>query len=91
MTKYSEPSDPKGLIFEAYRIPNITEKDRRTIFFDWVLNLEDVKDPIAEINYLYNKYGILNDKHPMSVVLKEGSQGFSASPKRARKRKKLIR
>ena len=85
MKKYSDPSDPKGLIFEAFRIPGITEKDCRTIFFDWALSIDKEKNPIDEIRHLYNKYSELDAGHPMNLVLKEGLE-FKAHSRRRKKR-----
>ena len=39
--------DPRGLIFEAYRM-EIGPEDARTIFFDWALGLAEAAGP-AEI------------------------------------------
>ena len=37
--KKGDENDPKGLIFEAYRIDGITLPECRTIFLDWALSL----------------------------------------------------
>ena len=82
MNKYSISSDPRGLIFEAYRIDGITGPDCRSIFFDWALGLKAESDPIAEINILFDAYSADNPNHPMNVVLQEGLKNFSSKPKR---------
>ena len=46
MNKYSILSDPRGVIFEAYRIEGITGPDCRSIFLDWALGLNTDLDPI---------------------------------------------
>ena len=87
MEKYSNPSDPKGLIYEAYRIPKISEEDCRTIFFDWALSLEIEKNPVQEIRILYKKYGEMDKLHPMTLVLQEGLESVSQNRKRRRRNK----
>ena len=82
MDKYSISSDPRGLIFEAYRIEGISGPDCRSIFFDWALGLNVEVDPIKEINILFNTYSIDNPNHPMNFVLQEGLKKFSSQPKR---------
>jgi hypothetical protein len=66
------PTDPKGLIFEAYRIDNIIKSDCRTIFLDWALSLPDGKDPIESISILLKEYADMPLNHPMTRVLREG-------------------
>ena len=82
MNKYSISSDPRGLIFEAYKIKGITGPDCRSIFFDWALGLGDESDPIKEINLLLKVYGADNHNHPMNLVLEEGLNQFNSKPKR---------
>ena len=82
MNKYSISSDPRGVIFEAYRIEGITGPDCRSIFFDWALGLKVELDPIVEINILYDAYSADNPNHPMNVVLQEGLKNFRSQPKR---------
>ena len=62
--------DPKGLIFEAYRIDGITKSECRTIFLDWALSIPIVADQKSMIQILLDRYGA--DGHPMSEVLNEG-------------------
>ena len=82
MNKYSISSDPRGVIFEAYRIEGITGPDCRSIFFDWALSLKEEFDPLVEINILFETYSLHNPNHPMNVVLQEGLKNFSSQPKR---------
>ena len=79
MTK-STPEDPKGLIFEAYRIDGITAAECRTIFLDWALSLPDGVDTSASLRTLLERYASHGD-HPMTRVLTEGRQGI-ATPRR---------
>ena len=82
MKKYSISSDPRGVIFEAYRIEGITGPDCRSIFLDWALGLNIDLDPIEEIKILYDAYSADNPSHPMNLVLKEGLKNFTSQPKR---------
>ena len=82
MNKYSILSDPRGVIFEAYRIEGITGPDCRSIFLDWALGLNIDLDPIEEINILYDSYSGDNPNHPMNLVLQEGLKNFTSQPKR---------
>ena len=73
--------DPKGLIFEAYRIDGITKSECRTIFLDWALSLPDTQTPAQTIDHLLTRYSGDNPDHPMTEVLQEGSQSI-ATPRR---------
>lgn len=65
--------DPKGLIFEAYRIEGITAAECRSIFLDWALSMPIDANTRATLAALLAKYGESNAKdHPMTVVLSEG-------------------
>jgi len=74
------PEDPKGLIFEAYRIEGITKSECRTIFLDWALSLSTQQDTHAAIRQLLDTHGADPD-HPMSSVLSEGLLSI-ATPRR---------
>ena len=86
MGKYSIRNDPRGLIYEAYKIEGITEKDCRSIFFDWAVGLGSELNPVQEVSILYDTYALDNPGHPMNGVLKEGLSNFK-QPSRRRKRK----
>ena len=66
--------DPKGLIFEAYRIDGITKSECRTIFLDWALSIPIEADQKSMIQVLLDRYGA--DGHPMSEVLTKGLPRF---------------
>ena len=87
MGKFSVSSDPRGLIFEAYRIDGITLEDCRSIFFDWALGLTPDLVAIDEVTKLYNIYVLKNPNHPMSLVLKEGVSKFNFKLRANRKRR----
>ena len=75
--------DPKGLIYEAYRIDGITAAECRTIFLDWALSIPIDADTKANLAALLAKYGesSAND-HPMTVVLTEGMNAIVAPRRR---------
>lgn len=81
MIAKGDDHDPKGLIFEAYRIGGISKSECRTIFLDWALSLPDAVRPVAAIDVLLNRYGADHVDHPMTAVLSEG-RAQVASPKR---------
>jgi len=77
-----DPMDPKGLIYESYRIEGITEPECRSVFLDWALSLpvgQEVQGAIAE---MVARYGGEHPDHPMTRVLQEGL--VSAAPARRR-------
>lgn len=76
-----DPLDPKGLIFEAYRIEGITAGECRSIFLDWALSLPDGMDAGNVISELVERYKEERADHPMTRVLLEG-QMKSAAPRR---------
>ena len=69
--KKGDENDPKGLIFEAYRIEGITLPECRTIFLDWALSLPAVVDTPDCLRSLLAHYGLPNPDHPMTRVLTE--------------------
>ena len=86
--KYSVASDPRGLIFEAYRIDGITDEDCRSIFFDWALGLDSALNLNDELTTLYNIYAENRPTHPMSIILKEGLSNFNGKESKSRRRKR---
>ncbi|MDJ0820973.1 MAG: hypothetical protein QNJ09_04065 [Paracoccaceae bacterium] len=78
--KKGDALDPKGLIFEAYRIEGITEAECRTIFLDWALSVPAGGDARALIPQLLDRYGV--EDHPMTKVLREGLEQMSAPRRR---------
>jgi hypothetical protein len=74
--------DPKGLIYESYRIEGITEPECRSVFLDWALSLpvgQEVQGAIAE---MVARYDGDHADHPMTRVLREGM--VTAAPARRR-------
>lgn len=73
MPQPTDPSDPKGLIRESYRIDRIGPQECRSIFLDWALSLPVGGDAQAAIGNLLAQYGDDSPDHPMTAVLREGS------------------
>ena len=70
--KPDKSQDPKGLIFEAYRIDGITPSQCRSIFLDWALSLPDGQDSGAILQDLMARYGAQAPDHPMTEVMQQG-------------------
>ena len=81
MPKGELAADPRGLIFEAYRM-EIGPKDCRAIFFDWALGMPEGAGR-EEIAALLAHYGAAQPDHPMTAVLREGLE-----PPRSRRRRR---
>lgn len=81
MNAKGDPLDPKGLIYESYRIEGITISECRTIFLDWALSMPMESDTRASIRALIERYEGQGTDHPMSQVLNEGLVGM-ATPRR---------
>lgn len=79
-------ADPKGLIKEAYNIEGISEKDCRSIFFDWTFGTEEDKNMTDLVKSLHQYYSEKYPSHPMTKVLAEGSLQPQNKPSRRRHR-----
>ena len=77
--------DPKKLIHESFNIRDISERECRSIFFGWALDLEENLDPLVGISMLLEKYAEDNPNHPMTKVLKEGYSTPGVRKKRMKK------
>lgn len=73
--------DPKGLIFEAFRIEGITAAQCRSIFLDWALSLPLEQDTGRAIGALLQRHNAEAD-HPMTEVLREGLTSMTAPRRR---------
>ncbi len=65
MHKGDLPIDPRGLIFEAYRMA-IGPSECRSIFLDWALGLPDGAGR-SEIRALLDRYGAAHPDHPIDA------------------------
>lgn len=79
--KKGDALDPKGLIYESYRIDGIAASECRTIFLDWALSLPDGQDSRAVLVQLIERYGTNAPDHPMTQVMREGLEQM-ARPRR---------
>ena len=77
-----DSNDPKGLIFEAFRIEGISASECRSIFLDWALSLPVEQDTHAVIKNLLDQYEQSNQGHPMIGVMREGLTGMEAPRRR---------
>lgn len=75
-------NDPKGLIYEAYRIDGITKSECRSIFLDWALSLPLERDTAQVLRRLIAEYGTTAPDHPMTAVMSEGLTGMAAPRRR---------
>ncbi len=80
--KKGTPEDPKGLIYESYRMEGITKAECRTIFLDWALSLPLERDTGETIRVLLQAYEASHPKHPMTEVMSEGLTSMAAPRRR---------
>ena len=85
MDKGDMPGDPRGLIFEAYRM-EIGEEDCRAIFLDWALGLDGPVRP-QDLQALLDRYAADHPNHPMTAVLRAGLEQTAAQPGRRGRRR----
>lgn len=76
--------DPRGLIFEAYRIEAISAPECRVIFLDWAMSSSQDRAMPAMLAELLAHYGPANPDHPMTRLIAEG-MSRSVTPKRRRR------
>ena len=74
--------DPKGLIYESYRIQGITLEECRSIFLDWALSLPVEEDTGRTLRALLDRYQTDAPDHPMTSVLREGLTTMAAPRRR---------
>ena len=72
MNKGELKEDPRGLLFEAYRIDGITGPECKSIFLDWVLGLASDLDIHMALKAALDEYQTSHPKHPMTQVLIDG-------------------
>ncbi len=77
-----DQNDPKGLIFESFRIEGIDKSECRSIFLDWALSLPIEQDTSRVLRVLIAQYEALDPKHPMIEVMQEGLTGMAAPRRR---------
>ncbi|MEY8827745.1 hypothetical protein AB9K34_04915 [Sedimentitalea sp. XS_ASV28] len=79
--KPTDGMDPKGLIYEAYQIEEISGAECRSIFLDWALSLPEGHETAAALHHLIERYADALPDHPMSAVLRDGLTSV-VSPRR---------
>ena len=82
MVKKGTADDPKGLIYESYRIEGISKSECRSIFLDWALSLPMEEDTATILRKLVVQYGDAHPDHPMTEVMTEGLTTMSAPRRR---------
>ena len=85
MQKGDLACDPRGLIYEAYRIEGIEETACRPIFLDWALGVPAGEDTIAHIKTMLDHYGADWPEHPMTGILRSGLKPVTAPRRRKRR------
>jgi hypothetical protein len=88
MGKGELPSDPRGLILEAYRM-ELGPEDCRTIFLDWALGQPGAGP--AEIAELLARYGARQPEHPMTAILRAAAEAAPAPARRGGSRNRRPR
>ena len=73
--------DPRGMIYEAYRIEGVSLEECRMIFLDWALNTPQ-GDTKAHLYELLVEYEADNTNHPMTHVIRDGLKSSSNVAKR---------
>lgn len=63
--------DPRGMIYESYRIDGISIEECRMIFLDWAMEAAKV-DMSNDLQLLLDEYGSENPDHPMTQVITDG-------------------
>jgi hypothetical protein len=74
--------DPKGLMYESYRIEGITDSQCRSIFLDWALSLPAGQDSRDAIKQILERYCEHPEDHPMTQVLRQGLVQMTAPRRR---------
>ena len=82
MNKGDNPHDPRGLIFESYRIDGITPEECRSIFLDWALGQPMGFDIGEALTSLISQHATDQPQHPMSQVLSDGLEKAKAPRRR---------
>jgi hypothetical protein len=73
--------DPRGMIYESYRIEGISIEECRMIFLDWALEAAK-KDMSDDLRTLLSEYGDKNPDHPMTKVVQDGLAKASETGRR---------
>lgn len=74
MPPRSDPSDPRGLIHEAYEIDGIGMPECRSIFLDWAIGIHDGESHQARAGELHSRFRDRYPDHPMTEVLRAAAE-----------------
>ena len=85
MQKGDLACDPRGLIYEAYRIEGIEAAACRPIFLDWALGVPADEDSVQHIKTMLAHYEPDWPDHPMTALLRSGLEEM-ATPRRRKRR-----
>lgn len=85
MQKGDMACDPRGLIYESYRIEDIEDISCRPIFLDWALGVPEDEETVVHIKTLLDHYGAKWPDHPMTDILRSGLDKM-ATPRRRKRR-----
>jgi len=74
--------DPRGMIYEAYRIDGVILEECRMIFLDWAMHTPQ-GDMKSYLQQLLDEYEAKNPSaHPMTQVIKAGFKTAESAGKR---------
>ncbi len=79
--------DPRGLIQDAYLIPDIPAPECRSIFLDWAMELREPAELRKAAARLLQIFEPENHAHPMNDILKEACIAVQIAPVRRGGRK----
>lgn len=82
MPNQIDPTDPKGLIRESYRIEGISAPECRSIFLDWAISVPLGEDSRDWVRSLLKRYSPAHPDHPMTGVLQEALAPASQAKRR---------
>ena len=74
--------DPRGLIYESYRIDGISGAQCRSIFLDWAMGVPVGTEARELVRTLLEHYEKKAPDHPMTKVLRDG---LGTAPKAVRR------
>ena len=57
MPRQDDPADPRGLIYESYRIEGIGKSECRSIFLDWAIGVPIGQDSSEFVRKLLGRFG----------------------------------
>lgn len=74
--------DPKGLIFDSYRIEGISAPECRSIFLDWAISVPQDVEAGDAVRVLLDTYRPEHPHHPMTKVLEDALAAPKATGRR---------